>query len=178
MKFAAPEASVLIVDDNEINLEVTAALLEPLKMKVDLADSGKRALILAHQKRYHLIFMDQMMPDLDGVETTKRLRRLPDAYCRTVPVIALTANAFSEVREELQQAGMNDYLAKPVEAKDLYRCVLKWIPRKLIIVSQEQQKPGGSPAAAVKYRAAAHCRSCRALIRRTASVIPAVRRCG
>ena len=92
MKFAAPEASVLIVDDNEINLEVTAALLEPLKMKVDLADSGKRALILAHQKRYHLIFMDQMMPDLDGVETTKRLRRLPDAYCRTVPVIALTAN--------------------------------------------------------------------------------------
>ena len=148
MKFAAPEASVLIVDDNEINLEVTAALLEPLKMKVDLADSGKRALILAHQKRYHLIFMDQMMPDLDGVETTKRLRRLPDAYCRTVPVIALTANAFSEVREELQQAGMNDYLAKPVEAKDLYRCVLKWIPRKLIIVSQEQQKPGGSPAAA------------------------------
>ena len=148
MKFAAPEASVLIVDDNEINLEVTAALLEPLKMKVDLADSGKRALILAHQKRYHLIFMDQMMPELDGVETTKRLRRLPDAYCRTVPVIALTANAFSEVREELQQAGMNDYLAKPVEAKDLYRCVLKWIPRKLIIVSQEQQKPGGSPAAA------------------------------
>ena len=178
MKFAAPEASVLIVDDNEINLEVTAALLEPLKMKVDLADSGKRALILAHQKRYHLIFMDQMMPDLDGVETTKRLRRLPDAYCRTVPVIALTANAFSEVREELQQAGMNDYLAKPVEAKDLYRCVLKWIPRKLIIVSQEQQKPGGSSTAAVKYRAAAHCRSCRALIRRTASVIPAVRRCG
>ncbi len=148
MKFAAPEASVLIVDDNEINLEVTAALLEPLKMKVDLAESGKRALILAHQKRYHLIFMDQMMPDLDGVETTKRLRRLPDAYCRTVPVIALTANAFSEVREELQQAGMNDYLAKPVEAKDLYRCVLKWIPRKLIIVSQEQQKPGGSSTAA------------------------------
>ncbi len=219
MKFAAPEASVLIVDDNEINLEVTAALLEPLKMKVDLAESGKRALILAHQKRYHLIFMDQMMPDLDGVETTKRLRRLPDAYCRTVPVIALTANAFSEVREELQQAGMNDYLAKPVEAKDLYRCVLKWIPRKLIIVSQEQQKPGGQnqkkwqpqkrrkerrevPAlylqsgrsrqqwqiqvrnwqrvrpAAVNYRAAVHCRSCRALIRRTASVIPAVRRCG
>lgn len=148
MKFAAPEASVLIVDDNEINLEVTAALLEPLKMKVDLAESGKRALILAHQKRYHLIFMDQMMPDLDGVETTKRLRRLPDAYCRTVPVIALTANAFSEVREELQQAGMNDYLAKPVEAKDLYRCVLKWIPRKLIIVSQEQQKPGGSSTSA------------------------------
>lgn len=143
MNFAAPEASVLIVDDNEINLEVTAALLEPLKMKVDLADSGKQALSLAHQKRYHLIFMDQMMPVMDGVETTKRLRRLPDAYCRTVPVIALTANALSEVREELQQAGMNDYLAKPVEAKALYRCVLKWIPRKLIVISQGGQKEQG-----------------------------------
>ena len=144
MKFAVPEASVLIVDDNEINLEVTAALLEPLKMKIDLADSGKQALVLAQRKKYHLIFMDQMMPVMDGMETTRKLRRLPDVYYRTVPVIALTANAFEEVREELQKAGMNDYLAKPVEVKDLYRCVLKWLPRKMIVVSQEQQKSGGS----------------------------------
>ena len=114
MKFAVPEASVLIVDDNEINLEVTAALLEPLKMKIDLADSGKQALVLAQRKKYHLIFMDQMMPVMDGMETTRKLRRLPDVYYRTVPVIALTANAFEEVREELQKAGMYDYLAKPV----------------------------------------------------------------
>ncbi len=144
MKFAVPEASVLIVDDNEINLEVTAALLEPLKMKIDLADSGKQALVLAQRKKYHLIFMDQMMPVMDGMETTRKLRRLPDVYYRTVPVIALTANAFEEVREELQKAGMNDYLAKPVEVKDLYRCVLKWLPRKMIVVSPEQQKSGGS----------------------------------
>ena len=142
MKFAVPEASVLIVDDNEINLEVTAALLEPLKMKIDLADSGKQALLLAQQKKYHLIFMDQMMPVMDGMETTRKLRRLPDVYYRTVPVIALTANALAEVREDLQKAGMNDYLAKPVEAKDLYRCVLKWLPRKMIVVSPEQQKSG------------------------------------
>lgn len=147
MNFAVPEASVLIVDDNEINLEVTAALLEPLKMKLDLADSGKQALALAQQKRYHMIFMDHMMPDMDGVETTKRLRRLPDAYYRTVPVIALTANALEEVREEFRQAGMNDYLAKPVEAKDLYRCVLKWIPRKLVVISQGKQKVSGSSGA-------------------------------
>ena len=144
MKFAVPEASVLIVDDNEINLEVTAALLEPLKMKIDLADSGKQALLLAQQKKYHLIFMDQMMPVMDGMETTRKLRRLPDVYYRTVPVIALTANALAEVREDLQKAGMNDYLAKPVEVKDLYRCVLKWLPRKMIVVSPEQQKSGGS----------------------------------
>ncbi len=140
MNFAAPEASVLIVDDNEINLEVTAAFLEPLKMKVDLADSGKQALILAQQKKYHLIFMDHMMPGMDGVETTRRLRHLPDTHYRTVPVVALTANALEDVREEFRKAGMNDYLAKPVEAKALYRCVLKWIPRKLIVISQGKQK--------------------------------------
>jgi len=148
MNFTAPEVSVLIVDDNEINLEVTAGLLEPLQMKIDMADSGKRALQMAQKTRYNLIFMDHMMPGMDGVETTKRLRCLADEYYRTVPIIALTANALEDVRDEFRKAGMNDYLAKPVEAKDLYRCVLKWIPRKLIIVSQEQQKPGGSPAAA------------------------------
>ena len=108
MNFAAPEASVLIVDDNEINLEVTAALLEPLRMQIDLADSGKQALLLAQQKKYHLIFMDHMMPVMDGVETTKRLRRLPDPYYRTAPVVALTANALADVQEMFRQAGMND----------------------------------------------------------------------
>ncbi len=125
MKFAAPEASVLIVDDNEINLEVTAALLEPLKMKVDLAESGKRALILAHQKRYHLIFMDQMMPDLDGWR-----RRKGFAACR-MPIAARAGHRLDSQCILGGQGGtaagraMNDYLAKPVEAKDLYRCVLK-----------------------------------------------------
>ncbi len=147
MNFAAPEASVLIVDDNEINLEVTAALLEPLRMQIDLADSGKQALLLVQQKKYHLIFMDHMMPVMDGVETTKRLRRLPDPYYRTVPVVALTANALADVQEMFRQAGMNDYLAKPVEAKDLYRCVLKWLPRKLIVVTKKPPVSNGSGSA-------------------------------
>lgn len=138
MNFAAPEASVLIVDDNEINLEVTAAFLEELRMKIDLADSGKKALELAQKKRYNLIFMDHMMPVMDGVETTKRLRQI-DAYYRMVPVIALTANALSDVKEEFDNAGMNDYVAKPVEAKMLYRCVLRWLPRKLIVVTKKKQ---------------------------------------
>lgn len=139
MNFAAPEASVLIVDDNEINLEVTAALLEPLRMKVDLADSGKKALQLAQKKRYNLIFMDHMMPVMDGVETTKQLRQMQDAYYRTVPVVALTANALSEIREECSKAGMNDYVAKPVEAKALYRCILRWLPKRLIVITKENQ---------------------------------------
>lgn len=150
MNFTAPEVSVLIVDDNEINLEVTAGLLEPLKMKIDMADSGKRALQMAEKTRYNLIFMDHMMPVMDGVETTKRLRRLKDEHYRTVPIIALTANALEDVRDEFREAGMSGYLAKPIEAINIYRCVLKWIPRKLIVVSNPKQDTAGSNAAGEK----------------------------
>ena len=143
MNFTAPEVSVLIVDDNEINLEVTAGFLEPLQMKIDMADSGKRALQMAQKTRYNLIFMDHMMPVMDGVETTKRLRRLADEYYRTVPIIALTANALEDVGDEFRKAGMNDYLAKPIEPIAIYRCVLKWIPRKLIVIANERQSVSG-----------------------------------
>lgn len=142
MNFTTPEASVLIVDDNEINLEVTAGLLEPLQMKIDMADSGKRALQMARQKRYHLIFMDHMMPVMDGVETTRRLRQMEDEYYRTVPIVALTANALEDIGDEFKAAGMNDYLAKPVEMIDIYRCVLKWLPRKLIVIPKSKSTGG------------------------------------
>ena len=144
MNFTTPEVSVLIVDDNEINLEVTAEFLRPLEMKIDMADSGKRALQMVQQKRYHLIFMDHMMPVMDGVETTKRLRQMKEEYYRRVPIIALTANALEDVRDEFMEAGMSDYLAKPVEAMEIYKCVLKWIPRKLIVISNPNPKTAGN----------------------------------
>ena len=140
MNFTTPEVSVLIVDDNEINLEVTAEFLRPLQMKIDTADSGKAALQMAQQKRYHLIFMDHMMPVMDGVETTRQLRQMKDEHYHTVPIIALTANAFSDVCDEFKEAGMSDYLAKPVGMIELYKCVLKWLPRKLIVVPGAEQK--------------------------------------
>ena len=140
MNFTTPEVSVLIVDDNEINLEVTAEFLRPLQMKIDMADSGKRALQMAQQKRYHLIFMDHIMPVMDGLETTRRLRQMKDEYYHTVPVIALTANALEDIRDEFMEAGMSDYLAKPVEAIEIYKCVLKWIPRRLIVISNPNLK--------------------------------------
>lgn len=144
MNFTTPEVSVLIVDDNEINLEVTAEFLRPLQMKIDVADSGKRALQMVQQKRYHLIFMDHMMPGMDGMETTRRLRQMKDEYCQKVPVIVLTANALEDIRDEFMEAGMSDYLAKPVEALEIYKCVLKWIPRRLIVVSNPNLKTAGN----------------------------------
>ena len=133
MNFTAPEASILVVDDNEINLEVTEGLLEPLNMQIDLADSGKRALQMIEKKKYHLIFMDHMMPVMDGVETTERIRRMEDEYYRTVPIIALTANALMDAREQFAKAGMNDFVAKPVEMKEICKCLKKWLPEELIL---------------------------------------------
>ena len=146
MNFTAPEASILVVDDNEINLEVTEGLLEPLQMQIDLADSGKRALQMIEKKKYHLIFMDHMMPVMDGIETTERIRQSSDEYYHTVPIIALTANALMDAREQFTKAGMNDFVAKPVEIKEICKCLKKWLPEELILSvdSSSQNKASDS----------------------------------
>ncbi len=133
MNFTAPEASVLIVDDNEINLEVAVGLLEPLHMQIDTAESGKRALQMAAEKKYHMIFMDHMMPVMDGIETTEHLRQMEDEYYHTVPIVALTANALMDAREKFAKAGMDDFVAKPIEMKEICKCIRKWLPDELIV---------------------------------------------
>ena len=132
MNFTAPKASILIVDDNEINLEITAELLEPLQMQIDLADSGKRALEMIERKKYHLIFMDHMMPVMDGIETTERIRQSGGEYYQTVPIVALTANTQPDDREKFAAAGMNDLVAKPVEMEEVCKCLEKRLPEELI----------------------------------------------
>ena len=144
MNFTAPEASVLIVDDNEINLEVAAGLLEPLHMQIDMADSGKRALQMAAEKKYHIIFMDHMMPVMDGIETTERLRQMEDEYYHTVPIVALTANALMDAREKFAKAGMDDFVAKPIEMKEICKCIKKWLPEELIVPGGANTQGGGN----------------------------------
>lgn len=129
--FIAPEAEVLIVDDNAINLTVAEGLLEPLQMKVDLALSGKEAITKISERRYDIVFMDHMMPELDGVETTHIIRRFHPEY-NDVPIIALTANAMNGTREVFLAEGMNDFIAKPVELKTLISKVAQWLsPEKI-----------------------------------------------
>lgn len=117
---------VLAVDDNQINLFITKRILEPYDVIVDTAESGKEALEKAASIPYVLIFMDYMMPDMDGLETMKRIRELNETY-RRVPVIALTANAIKGVREELLEKGFDDYLAKPVSVKQLEEILRKYL---------------------------------------------------
>ncbi len=125
--FIAPEAKILIVDDSAINLTVAEGLLEPLKMQIDTAISGKLALEMIEEKHYDIIFMDHMMPELDGVETTHLIRRFHPDY-HDVPIIALTANAVDGTKEMFCQEGMNDFVAKPIELRRLISKVRQWLP--------------------------------------------------
>ena len=125
--FIAPEAKVLIVDDNAVNLTVAEGLLEPLKMQVDTAPGGKEAVDMISQKHYDIIFMDHMMPGIDGVETTHIIRRMFHDY-NDVPIIALTANAVEGTKEMFCREGMNDFVAKPIELRMLVAKVRQWLP--------------------------------------------------
>lgn len=125
--FTAPDAKILVVDDNEINLIVTEGLLEPLKMKIQTALGAKKAFELIEKNHFDLIFMDHMMPDIDGVEATRIIRRLYESY-NDVPIIALTANAVDGTREMFLSEGMNDFVAKPIEVRTLIAKVKQWLP--------------------------------------------------
>lgn len=138
--FIAPRAEILIVDDNEVNLKVTQGLLEPLQMKMDLACSGKEAVSKISQKQYDLIFMDHMMPEIDGVETTHIIRRFYENYAQ-VPIIALTANAVDGTREMFLAEEMNDFVPKPVEMKNIVAKLRQWLPYDKIVPCEN---PGSS----------------------------------
>jgi len=131
--FTAPEARVLVVDDIQINLIVVSATLEDYGITPDIADNGAKALALAAEKEYDLIFMDHMMPEMDGIETTVRLR---ERGIQT-PIIALTANAVTGARELFLQKGLDDFLSKPIDADALALCLLRWLPKALLRYKHE-----------------------------------------
>ena len=147
-EFIAPDAEILIVDDNTVNLTVTEGLLEPMQMHIDTALSGKIALDKIAEKHYDLIFMDHMMPELDGVETTHIIRRFHEDY-DDVPIIALTANAVSGTRAMFLREGLDDFVPKPIELRFLISTLKHWLPKeKILKVSQHtktQQKPEPKP---------------------------------
>lgn len=127
--FTAPGATVLIVDDNRINLKVTKSLLKPLQMNVDTAESGQEAIELVQNKKYDMIFMDHLMPGMDGVETTKRIRELKVEYAKSVPVIALTANGEEGVKEQLLEQGLDGFLTKPIDLTEICDIIKRWLEK-------------------------------------------------
>lgn len=137
--FIAPEAEILIVDDNALNLTVAAGLIKPLQMKIDTALSGREAVEKITVKHYDLVFMDHMMPGLDGIETTHIIRRMHEEY-NNVPIIALTANVMEEMRSMFLVEGMNDYIAKPIEVGVMVAKIRQWLPPEKIQKLDEAAK--------------------------------------
>ena len=141
--FTAPEAVVLLVDDQPLNLKVCQGLLGPYEMEVYTARSGSEALHQMTQVWPDLVFMDHMMPQMDGIETTLRIREMgrKDPYFAVVPIIALTANAMKGVREEFLNSGFNDYISKPIQLDKLDDILRAWIPE------DKQKAPALPPGA-------------------------------
>lgn len=133
INFTAPDARILIVDDNEMNLKVAIGLLEPLHMQIDTAMNGRLAVDKIKQsEHYDLVFMDHMMPVMDGIEATHELRGLEGEYYQTLPIIALSANATTEARKMFQEEGLSDFVAKPIQMKEICECIVKWLRSDLV----------------------------------------------
>lgn len=135
--FEAPDARILIVDDNEMNLNVACKLLESTKVQIDVAGSGRECLELTLNNYYHGILMDHIMPDMDGIETLNRVREQEGGMSKSSPVIALTANAGSDAGSMYKREGFDGYLAKPVNGTLLEAAVLSMLPNELVTVSND-----------------------------------------
>ena len=128
--FAAPCARVLITDDIETNLKVAEGLMALYRMQIDTCRSGPETLDLVRRNRYDILFIDHMMPDMDGLETTNLIRRIPsdDAYYKNLPIVALTANVAEGAKEMFLRSGADDFLGKPIEIEKLNAILERWIP--------------------------------------------------
>lgn len=131
--FTAPDAQILIVDDNAINLMVAEALLKTTNMKIQKARSGEDALRLVASNEYDMIFMDHFMPGMDGEEATRAIRALKDNSNCNVPIIALTADAVTGVKEKMLASGMNAFLSKPINVRAANRIILSYLSKDKII---------------------------------------------
>ena len=131
-RFVAPEASILVVDDSIMNLKVMEGLLRPYEVRMFTATGGEEALRMLEWAHYDIIFMDHMMPRMDGVETLHEIRRRSGEYYKNVPVVALTANAIGGAREMFLAEGFGDFVAKPVELSNLERVLRKFLPASYI----------------------------------------------
>lgn len=138
--FSAPEAKVLVVDDNDINLRVAEGILKLFEINAELVHSGREALERLKDQDIDLVLMDHMMPELDGVETTQIIRRSYSEYGKVLPIIAMTANAVNDAKNMFLSSGFQDFLPKPVTLKDINVILRKWIPGTKLVFHDEKDR--------------------------------------
>ncbi|MBO6236063.1 MAG: response regulator, partial [Schwartzia sp.] len=144
--FIAPEAEVLVVDDNSMNLFVFQSLLKSTKIQITTAKSGMECLDKIAAKRFDIVFLDRMMPEMDGIETLERAKAMPESQCHGVPFIALTANAIAGAREMFLEAGFTDYLSKPINSRMLERMIQDYLPESKILEPEPEPKKAAAEA--------------------------------
>jgi len=151
-KMICPDVSVLVVDDEPMNLMVAEGIFKDYQMKVKTAESGMEAIELCEKEEFDLVFLDHMMPEMDGVETLKRLRQIHTDAGKLLTAIAFTANAVSGAREMFFREGFDEFVSKPIEDLELERVLRKVLPKSSIVFvdeeevkqkSAEKQKNGG-----------------------------------
>lgn len=135
--FLAPEGRILVVDDVGMNLKVIVGLLKNTRLQIDTVQSGEECLSMVQRKQYHVIFLDHMMPGMDGIETLQRMKQLPENQNTNTPVIMLTANAILGAKEEYLSEGFADYLSKPVRSGELEAMLVKYLPEELVSYGEE-----------------------------------------
>lgn len=139
INFIAPDATILVVDDNLVNLKVAQGLMRPYKFSIETAENGQEAVDKIMENSYDLVFMDHMMPVMDGIDATIAIRKLEGEYFQKLPIVALTANAIVGTKEMFLNEGMNDFIAKPIQLKTLNDVLAKWIPSdKQIMVGESE----------------------------------------
>ncbi len=153
-KICAPQASILVVDDNAVNRKVLRSLLKETQIQVTDAQGGKECLELVQHYHYDLIFLDHMMPEMDGVETLHHIRALSDFPCKDTPIVVLTANAVTGAKEAYLAEGFDGFLSKPVVPEKLEQMLLHMLPDELKIQTGGQDEggvtqpdPAGQPVA-------------------------------
>ena len=145
-RFVAPEARVLLADDMQMNLKVFAGLLRDTQIQIDTAVNGAVALQLIQSKHYDVIFLDHMMPVMDGIEAFRQMKQLRDYPNEGTPVVMLTANAVTDAKLDYMEEGFSDYMAKPIREEVLLSTLRKFLPKELVKPVGEPKKTETAPA--------------------------------
>lgn len=156
--FKSPESRVLVVDDNEVNLQVADGLLDEFKVMTELVNSGNKCLDMIKDDPYFdIIFMDHMMPGMDGIECLNAIRSMDGEFYKTVPVVALTANAVAGMEQKFMEAGFDGFLAKPIKMQELENILLQFLPKDQILAndSEEAKMLENVPVLSTAYTGAA-----------------------
>lgn len=143
ISFTAPKAKILVVDDNEVNLLVARGFMKRYGIAIEMATRGIDAVEMVKKKKYDIIFMDHLMPEMDGIETAEEIRKIDNDYAKFIPVVALTANVAEDVKKMFMEKGFRGFMTKPIQSDVLSKILLKNLPEELIVEKEQTEERGG-----------------------------------